>query len=221
MTRPVFLWWGIGAILAAVALGASLTAAGPELPSALDRGWNILMTSIRNPVLVGAADVMNHVGGGWIATYLIPLVILAVLLIVRRWRSAIFVVVTLLASVGMTQTLKGLYGRARPEDMLVTSDFGSYPSGHTANAATLAMLAVLLFPRLWVGVVGLLWTLGMAFSRTLLSVHWLTDTLGGMLTGAGTALVVGAIMLIWVRQNPPLVSPVAPPQADETRGRAL
>lgn len=201
MTRPVLLWWGIGAILAAMALGASLTAAGPDLPSPADQGWNELMGGIRTPMLVGAADVMNHIGGGWIATYIIPLVILAVLLIVRRWRSAIFVGVTSLVSVGVTQLLKGLYGRARPEDMLVTSDFGSYPSGHTANAATLAVLVILLFPRLWVMLTALLWALGMAFSRTLLSVHWLTDTLGGMLIGAGAALVVGGIMLVWVRQD--------------------
>lgn len=198
MTRPALLWWGSGAILAAMALGASLTAAGPDLPSAVDIGWNELMVAIRTPLLLGFAEVMNHIGGGWIATYLIPLLILAALLITRRWRAAVFVAVALLVSVGMIQLLKQLYGRARPEDMLVASDFGSFPSGHTANAATLAMLAVLLFPRIWVVLVAVLWTLGMAFSRTALSVHWLTDTIGGMLVGAGAALVVGGLMLAWV-----------------------
>ncbi|MGM7668497.1 phosphatase PAP2 family protein [Microbacterium sp. A93] len=200
MTRRALLWWGIGAILAAMALGASLTAAGPDLPSALDVGWNDLMISIRSPLLIDLADVMNHLGGGWVATLLIPLVIIAALLIARRWKAAVFVAVTLLASVAAIQLLKQLYGRARPEDMLVTSDFGSFPSGHTANAATLAMLAALLFPRLWVVLIAIFWTLAMAFSRTALSVHWLTDTIGGMLVGAGAALVVGGLMLEWVRQ---------------------
>ncbi|MGM7699758.1 phosphatase PAP2 family protein [Microbacterium sp. A84] len=200
MTRRALLWWGIGAILAAMALGASLTAAGPDLPSALDVGWNDLMVSIRSPLLIDLADVMNHLGGGWVATLLIPLVIIAALLIARRWKAAVFVAVTLLASVAAIQLLKQLYGRARPEDMLVTSDFGSFPSGHTANAATLAMLAALLFPRLWVVLIAIFWTLAMAFSRTALSVHWLTDTIGGMLVGAGAALVVGGLMLEWVRQ---------------------
>ena len=178
-----------------------MTAPGPDLPSALDSGWNRMMIGIQTPLLVGFSEVMNQVGGNWIAVYLIPLVILAALLIVRRWRAAVFVVVSLLASVAVVQLLKSLFGRARPEEMLVISDYGSFPSGHTANAATMAVIAMLLFPRIWVLLLGVLWTIAMAFSRTLLSVHWLSDTIGGMLVGVGTVLIVGAIMLTWVRAS--------------------
>lgn len=198
--RPALLWWGIGCVLAAVALGAAMTAPGPDLPSAMDSGWNRLMISIQTPTLLGFSEVMNQVGGSWIATYVIPLAVLAALLIAKRWRAAVFVAVSLIASVVMVQLLKQFFGRARPEEMLVISDFGSYPSGHTANAATLAVIAILLFPRLWVLIVGIILTIAMAFSRTLLSVHWLTDTIGGMLVGVGTVLIVGAIMLAWVRR---------------------
>ncbi|MDQ0642450.1 phosphatase PAP2 family protein [Microbacterium murale] len=197
--RPVLLWWGIGALLAAMALGASMTAPGPDLPSAIDRGWNQLMIDIQSPAMVQFGQIMNVVGGGWIATYLVPLVVLAALVLTRRWRAAVFVAVSLLASVAVVQLLKLLFGRSRPEEMLVLSDYGSFPSGHTANAATIAVIAVLLIPRVWVLLLGVLWALTMAFSRTLLSVHWLTDTIGGMLVGAGTVLIVGAIMLPWVR----------------------
>lgn len=198
--RPALLWWGIGCVLAAIVLGAAMTAPGPDIPSSMDSGWNRMMIGIQTPLLLSFSEVMNEVGGSWVATYVIPLAILAALLIARRWRAAVFVTVSLLASVLTVQLLKQLFGRARPEEMLVLSDFGSFPSGHTANAATLAVIAVLLFPRLWVLIVGVLWTLGMAFSRTLLSVHWLSDTIGGMLVGVGTVLIVGAIMLTWVRR---------------------
>lgn len=199
--RLVLLWWGIGLVLAAVALGAAVTAPGPDLPSVLDTGWNQLMITIQTPVMVGFGTMMNVAGGTWVGTYLIPIVILVALLIARRWRAAVFVLVSLLVSVALVQLLKSLFGRARPGEMLVTSDFGSFPSGHTANAATMAVLAALLFPRLWVLLLGIIWTLAMAFSRTLLSVHWLTDTVGGMLVGAGTALIVGAVMLGWVQRR--------------------
>jgi undecaprenyl-diphosphatase len=199
--RPLLLGGGIGALLAAIALGAAMTAPGPDIPSAMDSAWNRFMIGIQTPVLVGFSEVMNQVGGSWIAIYLIPLVILAALLIAKRWRAGLFLVVSLLASVSVVQLLKSLYGRARPEEMLVISDFGSFPSGHTANAATMAAIAMLLFPRVWVLLVGVLWTIAMAFSRTLLSVHWLSDTIGGMLVGAGTVLIVGAIMLAWVRAS--------------------
>ncbi len=99
----------------------------------------------------------------------------------------------------VVQLLKTLFGRTRPEQILIDSDFGSFPSGHTANAATFAVLAVMLSPRLWVWLVAGLWIVCMAFSRTVLSAHWLSDTIGGMLIGAGVTLVVGGLLLGWVR----------------------
>ena len=90
------------------------------------------------------------------------------------------------------QLLKQLFGRARPEDMLVASDYGSFPSGHVANAATMAVALGVIFPAVWVWVAGAVWTVMMAISRTYLGVHWLTDTVGGFLVGAGMALVVWA-----------------------------
>ncbi|MGO2684090.1 phosphatase PAP2 family protein [Microbacterium sp.] len=198
MTRPVLLWWGIGAILAAIVVGIVVT--GPIAP-AIDSGWNALMVDVRGPFLIGAAGVLDRIGGGWIASYLIPLVILAALLLARRWRAAIFVAATLLVSVAAVQLLKGMFARARPESMLVTSDFGSFPSGHTANAATLATLAVLLLPRLWVLIVAIAWTLAMALSRTVVSAHWLSDTIGGMLIGTGVTLVMAGFVLTWARSR--------------------
>lgn len=95
MTRPVLLWWGIGAILAAIVVGIVVT--GPVAP-VIDSGWNALMVDVRGAFLIGVAGVFDRIGGGWIASYLIPLVILAALLLARRWRAAVFVAVTLLVS---------------------------------------------------------------------------------------------------------------------------
>jgi undecaprenyl-diphosphatase len=198
MTRPVLLWWGSGAIVAAVLLGVVITGAGPAAPL-IDTGWNALMAGIRTPELIGFAEALDHIGGGWVASYLVPLVIIAALLLTRRWRAAIFAAAVMLVSVAAVQLLKSLYARGRPEDMLVTSDFGSFPSGHTANAATLAALAILLFPRVWVVVIAVAWTLAMAFSRTVVAAHWLSDTVGGMLVGAGVAMVMGGFLLTWAR----------------------
>ena len=71
----------------------------------------------------------------------------------RPWSAAFFLTAEL-ASAGAVQVLKHLFGRARPEDIIVISDYGSFPSGHVANAATIATVACILFPRLWVLIVG-------------------------------------------------------------------
>lgn len=206
--RRHFLWWGIGALLAAIALGTYLTLEGDAAePSALDTWWHDLMVDVAPEVLITVSHVMNRIGGGWIAILVVPGIVAVGLLLARRWRSAVFALAAFAASAVLVQLLKELFGRARPEDMLVVSDYGSYPSGHTANAATIAVVLCVLFPRVWMYVVGVLWVLTMALSRTVLAVHWLTDTVGGALVGASAALLIAALLVPWVQRDAVLVAP--------------
>lgn len=185
-------------LVAATLLGAAIVFGYTE-PPAFDRWWNDAVDMYRTDAVLSFALVLNSIGGGWIAILLVPLLLIAALLIARRWRAAVFAAMAFLASAGAVQLLKQLFGRARPEDMIVVSDYGSFPSGHTANAATIAVVLWLVFPRVWTALIGILWIVAMALSRTLLSVHWATDTLGGALVGAGVVLVLGAWLLPWVR----------------------
>lgn len=203
------MWWGLGALAAAVLLGAAASGVLGFDVTMVDVWWNGVMVQMRAPVIVSVAYVLNSVGGGWIATFAVPIVIAAALVIARRWRSALFALLAFIVSAGLVQVLKHLFGRARPADMLVISDYGSFPSGHTANAATIAAVAVLLFPRLWTMILAALWVLAMAFSRTLLSVHWMSDTIGGVLVGVAAALLLAAALLPWVIPPPQSVEPIA------------
>jgi undecaprenyl-diphosphatase len=115
------------------------------------------------------------------------------LLIVRRPWAALYFLVASGLSAGVVQVLKNLFGRARPEDMIVTSDFGSFPSGHVANAATIAVVLGVIVPHVWMWVLGAAYTAVMAVSRTYLGAHWLSDTIGGLLVGVGVALVLWAV----------------------------
>ena len=146
---------------------------------------------------------MNFLGAGWFGVLLVPILGAIGLVLLKRPWSAVFFITAEAASAGAVQVLKHLFGRARPEEIIVISDYGSFPSGHVAGAATLAMAAFILFPRLWVALVGIVWVVLMAISRTALHAHWLTDTIGGALIGAGMVLIVAGIFapLLW-RERP-------------------
>lgn len=168
--------------------------------TALDRWWNGAVASIA-PGLLPLAHAMDVLGGGWVGTLLVPSVIALALVAARMpWSAAMFVAASVVSAL-YVQLLKGLFGRARPEEILVVSDFGSFPSGHTANAATIVVVAVVLFPKAWVALAGVVWTASMGFSRTQVHAHWLADTVGGALVGAGAALVVAAVFAVPVLRH--------------------
>ncbi len=188
-------------LVAATLLGAALFVGYTE-PPGFDTWWNETVVQHRTDWMLTVALILNDIGGGLIAILVVPLLVIIALLIARRWRAAVFSAIAFLVSAGAVQLLKQLFGRTRPEDMIVASDFGSFPSGHVANAATIAVVLWLVFPRVWTALLGILWIVAMAVSRTLLSVHWATDTLGGALLGAGVVLVLGAWLLPWVNKAP-------------------
>jgi undecaprenyl-diphosphatase len=164
-------------------------------PFDIDTWWNGAV-SVSAGALTQLALALNFLGGGWFATYLVPLGGCLVLAVVGRWRAGLFFLAASAVSAAAVQVLKTVFGRVRPEDMLVISDHGSFPSGHTANAATIAVVALVLLPRVWVAVVGGAWVFAMAFSRTQVHAHWLSDTVGGVLVGAGAALVVAGVFTV-------------------------
>ncbi|MFJ6678705.1 phosphatase PAP2 family protein [Microbacterium sp. NPDC091382] len=186
----------VGAILLviAVATGIAVEATDSELID-LDAWWNTYVTTFL-PGIRPVSFLMNVLGAGVVGTYVVPLVGAALLALAKRPWGAVFFLAASIVGALLVQLLKGLFGRVRPEEMLVISDHGSFPSGHTANAAVIATVAVILFPRAWVAVVGIAWTLLMAFSRTQVHAHWLTDTLGAMVLGVATTLLVAAALTI-------------------------
>ena len=179
---------GVVLLVLAIGLGIQVTL---EADIDVDEWWNSFV-DVFSPLQPGAF-VMNFLGGGWFATFVVPLGAAAILLALRRPWGALFALCASAGSALAVQLLKAAFGRARPEDMIVVSDHGSYPSGHTANAATIAVIAVVIVPRVWVAVLGAAWVFAMAFSRTQVHAHWFSDTVGGTLAGLGAALVVAAL----------------------------
>ncbi|MER3390752.1 MAG: phosphatase PAP2 family protein [Microcella sp.] len=194
--RRVVRHWPIlsGGIAVGVAALLGVILAVREGPLEVDEEWMSEVLEERGPWWDIPALLMNWLGGGIVGVVVVPLAIVLALFVVRRpVGAAVFLLASAVSAV-LVQVIKSAVGRARPEEMLVVSDVGSFPSGHVANAATMAVTLALILAlqrdRWWFWMLGAGYVLAMALSRTYLGVHWLSDTIGGALLGAGIAVVL-------------------------------
>ena len=186
---------GVGsALLGLVVLMAAFVPAGPL---GVDRSWSEAMSDIQTHFLTHLALLFNWLGrlpGTLVVVAIIGLLLLAR----RRWLAlATFAVVEILAPL-CSSIFKTIVGRPRPPDGLVHPVGSSFPSGHVTYAAATCVALVFLFTspgpaRRWWWTLALLGIATMAWSRTYLQVHWLSDVVGGACLGIGVALVGFAV----------------------------
>lgn len=185
-------------LLGGFVLLTALVGAGWTQP--VDDRWDAIMRSAESPWITPIAMFFHYAGGLPIALAT-TVVVTVVFLAVRKWWAAAAWVVMVAAAQVLSTTVKALVGRERPLDPLVHESSGAYPSGHAlvSGAALgfgLAVLLAILWPRrarmlVWLGgIYGVL----MAWSRTYLHAHWLTDVVGGLLAGLFVVFVVAGAM---------------------------
>jgi len=170
----------------------------PAEPFAVDRAWSEAMHDLQAPAWKQLALVFNELGKGLARAVSLVAVGLA-LLVARRWVALLaFAAVESLAPL-LSALLKAGVNRPRPPDAMVSPVGPSFPSGHAVYGAATAVALVLLYTapgprrRFW-WALAVLGSAAMAWSRTYLQVHWLSDVVAGSLLGAGVALVVFAVM---------------------------
>ena len=160
------------AMLAVAAVLGGLLAADVASPpfQGLDTGWPT-SSRLHTPFWDGINAFLNI--AGYRGALVLHGVLAVALLARRRPHAAVFTAAAGVAVLIATQVLKAGLERERPQNTVVLTDTGSYPSGHvSATTAFLLVLAVLM--ATWGWLLASAGMVAMMVSRTYLSAHWLS-----------------------------------------------
>lgn len=192
--RRTALLLAVPCFAVALLIWAATASWGLGGPTSIDESWADVVRAGRSSVLTSLALALDFFGGTRISGIVVPAVAALWLVLRRRPWAAFYLITASAASALFVKLIKITAGRSRPEDVLVTTDFGSFPSGHSANAAVIVTVMAILFPRhRWIPVGGGCYVVLMMLSRTYLSAHWITDTIAGALLGFSAAMIVWTI----------------------------
>jgi len=158
--------------------------------SAVDADVNSWAVSIQSTGFTQIAKII-HYGFGTTALSIITLLI-AVYLLYKRYRNdALLLVGVMLGDFVIVAILKRLIHSARPLNGIMQEAGFSFPSGHaTAAVVFLGLLTYFMWQhfksrnvRILSGVLFVLLSLVVGFSRIYLNVHWLSDVVGAYSLG--------------------------------------
>ena len=216
--KAALVWLGAMAILAGLLWGFV------ELAQAVSGGTTRaldtrLILMMRNP-----ADLSDPLGPAWVEELardftalggvgFLTLLVLAVggfVWLQRQRHLAWFLLLSVSSGVIVSQTLKHVFDRARP-DLVPHGSFvytASFPSGHSLMAAVVYLtLAALLARSLdrwrlksYVMLLAIVTTVLVGASRVYLGVHWPSDVLAGWTVGAMWALLC-ALVARWLERR--------------------
>jgi membrane-associated phospholipid phosphatase len=159
-------------------------------PLPMDVAWfGFSRASVSPPILL-VSRILNDAGAQVIVGVLVPVIAAILFGIRRRGWAAVAVLLCGIASAPLVTAIKSVLERPRPDDQLIQVSLSAYPSGHVANLAAVIIVLALILRRRWFAVLAVVLCVAMALSRTYLNVHWITDDIGGLLQGAGLALIV-------------------------------
>ncbi|HOM67498.1 MAG: phosphatase PAP2 family protein [Brevefilum fermentans] len=134
--------------------------------------------------LVLVLKIFAHSGDSWL--WLAALVI-AWIFSADEWRQRLFFIAFgLVIMAAIVVLLKFTIRRPRPEgewgQIYRITDPHSFPSGHAARSATLAVLAIAFGPP-WFAILVVLWAPWVGISRVALGVHYFLDVVAGWVIG--------------------------------------
>lgn len=147
-----------------------------------------------NKWVAGILKFFAHSGDSW---FWLAGLFITWLVSEGEWRQrAVYLAFSLVVMAGAVIVLKFSIRRPRPEgewgQIYRVTDPHSFPSGHAARSATLAVMAIAIGPP-WFAIILVIWSPWVGISRVALGVHYLSDVVAGWLVGVVMGLIAVAL----------------------------
>jgi undecaprenyl-diphosphatase len=141
----------------------------------------------------GLAAILAHSGDSWF--WMIGLGLVG-LLGTPTWRAHAMLLAIGVGGLALVVfAIKHLFHRPRPQGkwgaIYRNTDPHSFPSGHAARMAMLAVMAIGLGPA-WFALLLVVWAPAVSLARVMMGVHYLSDVLAGCAFG----ILAGVVMLV-------------------------
>ena len=184
--------------------------------SEFDKSISTTMKNYQSPELTQIMIDLTALGSVSVITTLF-LVLSSVLLSFRDWKGLIFLSTSLIGAAIFPPLLKNYFSRPRPEELehLVKVHDLSFPSGHSFGATCLYIALAYYsgkYARSWSQeiyfyLLGFILISLVGLSRIYLGVHFPTDVLGGVASGAAWGFIVSSLFEFWKQKRNHISSP--------------
>jgi membrane-associated phospholipid phosphatase len=201
-THALFLVAVCFAVVAVLGLGV-FTRFGPQMDLDGTVSETLYVGDQRPGFLYGLLQVLTE-PGVTLFRVLVFLPVVVVLLVQRRFTTALWVVIPILTIGPLNTLLKMTFGRVRPDFDKggALLDSLSYPSGHSSGITTLVAVSLLLVwpliahraARRAVMTAGVILVVMVGLTRMWLGVHFLSDVVGGWALGLGWTVLVATLL---------------------------
>jgi len=163
----------------------------------IDRWISTEVPAIQSPELTKLVIFITNINGR-LGSVIFSVLLMFFLIYKKYYEDLKFYLLAFLGAFALFAVIKLLVARARPALKIISEQTFSFPSGHSTMSMAIAIALYFIFAEKIVSASGrrlllfpcIFWPLLIAATRIYLNVHWLSDTVAGLVLGLSWVILL-------------------------------